>query len=154
LRSERQSRRAAAEDTDRPAGDLVDGHVSARGEILGTRACAAAKEAEATVQARGHRGLFPGARGSFTPGGTGMSVDRSHQAQNDKERARLEALVGRLTDAELQRPMPGGWTVASVLAHLAYWDQRTYLLLDRWQREGVAPVDFGEANVDWINDAA
>ena len=84
-----------------------------------------------------------------------MSVDRSHQAQNDKERARLEALVGRLTDADLQRPMPGGWTVASVLAHLAYWDQRTYLLLDRWQREGVAPAAFeGDAHVDWINDAA
>jgi DinB family protein len=83
-----------------------------------------------------------------------MSVDRSHQAQNDKERARLEALVGRLSDADLQRPMPGGWTVASVLAHLAYWDQRTYLLLDRWQREGSAPKGFEEAHVDWINDAA
>ena len=83
-----------------------------------------------------------------------MSVDRSHQVQNDKERARLEALVGRLSDADLQRPMPGGWTVASVLAHLAYWDQRTYLLLDRWQRDGAAPVAFEEAQVDWINDAA
>jgi hypothetical protein len=83
-----------------------------------------------------------------------MSVDRSHQAQNDKERARLEALVGRLNDADLQRPMPGGWTVASVLAHLAYWDQRTYLLLDRWEREGVVPAALEEAHVDWINDAA
>ena len=83
-----------------------------------------------------------------------MSVDRSHQAQNDKERARLEALVGRLSDAQLQTPMPAGWTVAAVLAHLAYWDQRAYLLLDRWQREGTAPVAFEEAQVDWINDAA
>ena len=83
-----------------------------------------------------------------------MSVDRSHQVQNDKERARLEALVGRLSDADLQRPTSDGWTVASVLAHLAYWDQRTYLLLDRWQREGVAPAAFEGAHVDWINDAA
>jgi len=84
-----------------------------------------------------------------------MSVERGHQVQNDKERARLEALVGRLSDADLQHPMPGGWTVASVLAHLAYWDQRTYLLLDRWQREGVAPPRFEDASqVDWINDAA
>ena len=83
-----------------------------------------------------------------------MSVDRSHEKANDAERARLEAVVGRLSDADLQRPMAGGWTVASVLAHLAYWDQRTYLLLDRWQREGVTPVGFEEAHVDWINDAA
>ena len=83
-----------------------------------------------------------------------MSVDRSHQAKNDTERARLDALVGRLSDADLQRPMPGGWTVAGVLAHLAFWDQRAYLLLDRWQRDGVAPPPDDEANVDWINDAA
>jgi len=83
-----------------------------------------------------------------------MSVDRSHQAKNDSERARLEALVGRLTDADLKRAMPDGWTVASVLAHLAFWDQRAYLLLDRWQRDGVAPPPDEEANVDWINDAA
>ena len=83
-----------------------------------------------------------------------MSVDRSHQKDNDKERARLEALVGRLSDADLQKPMPGGWTVAGVLAHLAYWDQRAYLLLERWQREGVAPVGFDGVHVDWINDAA
>ncbi|HTO10642.1 MAG TPA: maleylpyruvate isomerase N-terminal domain-containing protein [Candidatus Binatia bacterium] len=83
-----------------------------------------------------------------------MSVDRSHQAQNDKERARLEALVGRLSDADLQRPMPEGWTVAGVLAHLAFWDQRTYLLLDHWQRERVTPPGQHEADTDWINDAA
>ena len=83
-----------------------------------------------------------------------MSVDRSHQKANDTERARLEALVGRLSDEDLKRAMPDGWTVASVLAHLAYWDQRTYLLLDRWQREGITPAAFEEAHVDWINDAA
>jgi hypothetical protein len=83
-----------------------------------------------------------------------MSVDRSHQKDNDRERARLEALIGRLSDADLQRPMPEGWTVASVLAHLAYWDQRTLLLLDRWQRTGAAPVGFEGVHVDWINDAA
>lgn len=83
-----------------------------------------------------------------------MSVDRSHQATNDTERARLEALVGRLTDADLQRPMPEGWTVAGVLAHLAFWDQRAYLLLDRWQRENATPPPDDGAHVDWINDAS
>ena len=83
-----------------------------------------------------------------------MSVDRSHQKQNDTERARLEALVGRLNDADLARAMPDGWTVASVLAHLAYWDQRAYILLDRWQRAGATPPSGDAADVDWINDAA
>jgi hypothetical protein len=83
-----------------------------------------------------------------------MSIDRSHQTQNDRERARLDALVERLSDADLARAMPDGWTVASVLAHLAYWDQRAYILLDRWQRKGVTPPPGDEADVDWINDAA
>jgi hypothetical protein len=83
-----------------------------------------------------------------------MSVDRSHEANNDTERARLEALVSRLSDAELQRPLPGGWTVAGMLTHLAFWDQRAYLLLDRWQRDGVTPPAGDEADVDWINDAS
>jgi hypothetical protein len=83
-----------------------------------------------------------------------MSVDRSHQAKNDSERVRLEAVIGRLSDEDLKRAMPDGWTVASVLAHLAFWDQRAYLLLDRWQRDGIAPPADDEASVDWINDAA
>ncbi|PYM25228.1 MAG: hypothetical protein DMD78_06915 [Candidatus Rokuibacteriota bacterium] len=83
-----------------------------------------------------------------------MNVDRSYVARNNAERARLEALVARLTDADLKRPLAAGWTVAGVLAHLAFWDQRAFILLDRWQREGVTPPPDDEANIDWINDAA
>jgi DinB family protein len=83
-----------------------------------------------------------------------MSVDRSFVSQNDAERARLEKLIGRLTDADLQRPMPAGWTVAGVLAHLAFWDQRAFLLLERWQKDGVTPPANQAADTDWINDAA
>ena len=53
-----------------------------------------------------------------------MAADRSYIADNDRERRRLEALVGKLDDAALSRTMPDGWTVAGVLAHLAFWDQR------------------------------
>ena len=35
-------------------------------------------------------------------------MDRSFIAQNTAERARLRALVERLTDADLSRPMPAG----------------------------------------------
>jgi hypothetical protein len=77
-----------------------------------------------------------------------VSIDRSRDSQ---ERQRLEALVARLSDSQLRTPMPDGWTVASVLAHLAFWDQRAALLLARWQRDGVSPSD---ADADVINDAA
>lgn len=82
-----------------------------------------------------------------------MTVDRSYIARNNAERARLRALVARCSDAELGRAMPAGWTVAGVLGHLAFWDQRIIALLDRWETAGVAPRIEVEADVDWINDA-
>ena len=84
-----------------------------------------------------------------------MSADRPFIAHNDAERARLRALVARLSDADLARPMPGGWTVAAVLAHLAFWDQRILVLLERWEQSPSAvPHGINEADVDWVNDAA
>ena len=80
-------------------------------------------------------------------------ADRSYITENDRERRRLEALVGKLDDATLGRAMPAGWTVAAVLAHLAFWDQRIVLLSEQLKRGApVPPADDG--NVDWINDAA
>jgi DinB family protein len=80
-------------------------------------------------------------------------ADRSYVAENDRERRRLEALVGKLDDAALSRAMPAGWTVAGVLAHLAFWDQRIVLLSEQLRRgASVPPAEPG--NVDWINDAA
>ena len=84
-----------------------------------------------------------------------MAVDRVYGAENDAERERLRALVTRLSDDELRRPMPAGWTVAAVLAHIGFWDARAIFLLDKWGR-GVepAPTDYEPEDVDWINDAA
>jgi DinB superfamily len=81
-----------------------------------------------------------------------MAVDRSYVAKNDIERARLGALVTKCSDADLARAMPAGWTVAAVLGHLAFWDQRILTLLDAWER-GTPPPPSHQADVDWINDA-
>jgi Mycothiol maleylpyruvate isomerase N-terminal domain len=82
-----------------------------------------------------------------------MAADRSYVAENDRERRRLEALVGKLDDAGLSRAMPAGWTVSSVLAHLAFWDQRIVVLSERLKHG--APIFKENSNdVDWINDAA
>src|SRR2546428_11592374 len=85
-----------------------------------------------------------------------MTVDRSYIAENDTQRERLRSLVRRLTDQELGRPMSAGWTIAGVLGHLAVWDQRLLVLLERWEREGPAAVPraLDHTAVDWINDAA
>jgi hypothetical protein len=82
-----------------------------------------------------------------------MSTDRGHDLHNRAERERLRALVARLNDADLARPMPAGWTVAGVLGHLAFWDQRMLVLLEAWHKSGRLPRALDEADVDWINDS-
>jgi uncharacterized damage-inducible protein DinB len=82
-------------------------------------------------------------------------ADRAYVAENEVERKRLASLVARLSDQDLARPMPGGWTVASVLGHVAFWDQRIIALIEEWRKAGVGtpPKDVDESQVDWINDA-
>jgi hypothetical protein len=60
------------------------------------------------------------------------------------------ALVRGLSDEDLACTNSDGWTVASLLAHLAFWDQRVLVLLRRWKEKGVdeSPVD-----ADATNDA-
>ena len=82
-----------------------------------------------------------------------MPADRSYVAKNDAARQRLEKLVASCSDAELAHPMPAGWTVAAVLAHVAFWDTRIQLLLERWQTQNVPPPPIFE-DFHWINDAA
>jgi hypothetical protein len=85
-----------------------------------------------------------------------MLIDRPYVAENDTERARLRALVRRLSDQDLARPMVAGWTVAGVLAHIAFWDQRIVALVDEWERKGptwTPPLEDAR-DVDWVNDSA
>jgi DinB family protein len=79
---------------------------------------------------------------------------RDFVAANDAERTRLASFVKKASDAVLSRPVSGGWTAAGVLGHLAFWDQRVVELVETWEREGIAPRPYQEADIDWINDAA
>jgi len=79
--------------------------------------------------------------------------DRSHDAETDTERERLRALVARLSDKELSLPMPAGWTVAGVLAHIGFWDARAIYWLDKWAR-GVAPTPYEPENTEAVNESA
>jgi hypothetical protein len=82
-------------------------------------------------------------------------MNRSYIAENHTERARLKALIERLSDAELTHPMPASWTVSGVLAHLAFWDARALYFINRWE-SGTAPSEDDQEpeDIDWINDSA
>ena len=84
-----------------------------------------------------------------------MQRDRSYIAENNAERERLKQLVQRLSDEQLSRPMSGGWTVAAVLAHMAFWDARALSLMDKWAA-GSEPskADHEPEEIDWVNDSA
>ncbi len=83
-----------------------------------------------------------------------MAADRSYLAENEAQLKRMRELVEGLGDEGLARPMPAGWTVASVLAHMAFWDYRIVALLEAWGPDGDGPLPtYEEEEVDWINDA-
>jgi hypothetical protein len=83
-------------------------------------------------------------------------VDRSHDAANDAEHERLRALVARLSDEDLGRPMPAGWTAAAMLAHAGFWDARAIFALEKWAMTGAPPPpgDYEPEDVAWINESA
>ena len=84
-----------------------------------------------------------------------QEMEQSYRQRNAAERQRLRALIERLSDADLARRLGDGWTVAAVLAHLAFWDR---FVLIRWQRaaqEGRhVPLVIAEVQTDLINDAS
>src|SRR5207247_7012897 len=82
-----------------------------------------------------------------------MSEDRSHDAETDAERDRLRSLIARLSDKDLSRSMPAGWTVAGVLAHIGFWDARAIYWMDKWAR-GAAPMPYEPENTEAVNESA
>ena len=68
-----------------------------------------------------------------------MALDPSYISENAAEREHLKSLANRLTDEELAHPLEAGWTVSAVLAHLAFWDQRALVLINKWKKEGIGP---------------
>jgi len=82
-----------------------------------------------------------------------LAEDRSHDEGTDIARERLRSLVMRSSDADLARPMPAGWTVAAVLAHIAFWDARAIYWLDTWGADG-RPTVYEPENTEAVNGSA
>jgi hypothetical protein len=77
-----------------------------------------------------------------------LDTTSDHVARNQEQLERLRRLVARLGDDDLRRELPDGWTVADALAHLAFYDRRAQILLERFAREGVfaSPYDYETIN--------
>lgn len=70
--------------------------------------------------------------------------------ENARERARLFSLTASLTEKEMTRPIPSGWSVATKLLHLAFWDYYCTALLKRWRSDmpSISTLD-----VDAVNES-
>jgi hypothetical protein len=78
--------------------------------------------------------------------------DRSYVETNLQARERLRALVEESDEASLTAQVNEYWTVAGVLAHMAWWDARVVVLADKIDRdEPWVPTD-EEPEGDWLND--
>ena len=82
-----------------------------------------------------------------------MDTTSGHVAQNREQLERLRRLVARLSDDDLRRELPDGWTVADALAHLAFYDRRAQILLERFALEGVfaSPYDYETINATLLH---
>lgn len=84
-------------------------------------------------------------------------MNDSYVEENAAARDRLAHLAATLTDEDLARTVPNGMTVASVLAHLAYWDAYCLAQLKRWAKEGVSAsggdLEASNAGVRLLADA-
>lgn len=79
-------------------------------------------------------------------------MDRSLILEDEKERERLRRLVAQLNDDDFVCTVWNGWSVASVLAHLAFWDRRLLVMLEKLERsELTSPPARMDAGV--VNDA-
>jgi len=63
-----------------------------------------------------------------------MPLDPSYKDLNRASRERIRTFA-RLTDEEMQTRVGEHWTVAVVLAHLAWWDRRVMYVLDMTEKE-------------------
>lgn len=71
-----------------------------------------------------------------------------YSQQNTLSRRRLESFAQGLSDEDLACSNEHGWTVAALLAHLAFWDHRMSEILRRWQADGLdeSPIDSTAVN--------
>jgi hypothetical protein len=78
-------------------------------------------------------------------------MEPTYITENRKTLARLKKVAGALTEKELGRVIyKEGWTIAVMLAHLAFCDERRRCMFAYWRQKGVYPTPYMD---DVVNDA-
>lgn len=63
-------------------------------------------------------------------------MDRTFVELNRASTERIRALAARLTDEQMLMPIGQHWTPGVVFAHIAFWDRRVLLALERTEADG------------------
>ena len=77
-----------------------------------------------------------------------------YSRENEAARLELSQFIASLSESDFDRDVGGGWTVASILCHLAFWDQRVLYLLKEWQSSPFDGFRLSAQAVNSINEAA
>ena len=78
-------------------------------------------------------------------------MSNAFTSENRAWREKLSALCQRISDADIGRAAGGpGWTVGGLLGHLAFWDERALVLLDKWKHTEMGP---SPNDIDVLNDS-
>ena len=74
-------------------------------------------------------------------------MERQYVKENSKSRERLRKLVNEITDEELKLVIyKEGWTIAAILAHVAFWDERRVILMKKWKQK--SQIHLGDLEMD------
>jgi hypothetical protein len=75
-------------------------------------------------------------------------VNEKYSGENAAKRQRLFRLTAKLGNDDLNRKLPNGWSVATKLLHLAFWDMYCLPLIEKWEQSG---FKYSPGSVDAIN---
>lgn len=75
------------------------------------------------------------------------------QTDNRGQTERLRDLLGRLDGSLWRKEIGGGWTIGTMIVHLAFWEKMTQTRLEKWLSSGVLTAVPDADNVFAINDS-
>jgi hypothetical protein len=84
-----------------------------------------------------------------------MSLSEAIISANQTTRQRMQHLIAQLGDEQLGHALPDGRSIATILGHVAFWDQRVLSLVNKWSSTNTHPTPaYREPDeIDWLNDA-
>jgi hypothetical protein len=80
-------------------------------------------------------------------------ADKTFVEENQAARQELAELIARLDERSFQCAAGSGWTVSTLLCHLAFWDRMALAMLTKWGSGGGEPPRLSAQSIDSINEA-